>query len=309
MTALKLLDPTGRPVNDLRISLTPACDLACTFCHREGMADTGRLLGADELQRICAVAARLGVRHVKLTGGEPLLRPDVVDIVRRISGRFEGVSLVTNGRHLESLAQPLRDAGLARVNVSLHTLDPAEYRALTGGELEPVLRGIRAAVRAGLDPVKANVVFTADNQPDVDRLVAWAASEGVTLQLIEVHAPPGARANVLSTRVPLEPLEETLAARATRIETHPLHGRKRFLLDGTSVEVTRPHDNPAFCSACTRMRLTHDGWLKPCLMRADNHVFLGDALRRGDEAVASAFREATRRRVPYWQAEVAPLAA
>lgn len=296
-------DAHGRPpVDNLRVSLTSACDLRCTFCHQEGMAACGRSMTTQEVVTICKTAARVGVRYLKFTGGEPLLRPDVVEIVRATSSWFEDASLVTNGRRLEMLAKPLKLAGLTRVNVSLHTLDPARYERLTGGSIHPALRGIAAAVRAGFEPVKVNVVVTPMNAHEIDDLIQWSVREQVQLQLIEIHAPPGSPEHILEQRVPLDLIETRLRSVASRVEKSHMHDRARYVLDGTTVEVTRPEGSASFCSSCTRLRLTHDGYLKPCLMRADNQVDIIGPMRdgAGEEDLAKLFREAASRRTPYW---------
>lgn len=291
-----------RAVDNLRVSLTSACDLRCTFCHQEGATARGRAMTTQEVITICETAARLGVRYLKFTGGEPLLRPDFVEIVRATSSWFEDVSLVTNGQCLDSLAQPLREAGLMRLNVSLHTLNPTTYAQLTGGSIDPALRGIAAAVRAGFEPVKVNVVVTPRNAHEIDDLIKWSVRQQVQLQLIEIHAPPGSPEHILEQRVLLDLIEVRLRGLASRVEKSQMHDRARYVLDGTTVEVTRPEGNASFCSSCTRLRLTHDGYLKPCLMRADNHVDIIGALREGagENDLAKLFREAASRRAPYW---------
>ncbi|MFA5861706.1 MAG: GTP 3',8-cyclase MoaA [Candidatus Thermoplasmatota archaeon] len=302
MTISRLLDLHGRPsVDNLRVSLTPVCDLRCTFCHQEGTVAHGRSMTTQEVIRICETAARVGVRYLKFTGGEPLLRSDIVEIVRATSPWFEDVSLVTNGRRLDALAQPLKDAGLKRLNVSLHTRDATTYKCLTGDSIEPALRGIAAAVRVGFEPVKVNVVVTHRNVHEIEELIRWSARERVQLQLIEVHAPPGSPDHILDQRVPLDIIQARLRSAASRVEKSRMHDRARYVLDGTTVEVTRPQENPAFCAACRRLRLTHDGYLKPCLMRADNHVDVIGPLRggAGDEGLTNIFREAASRREPY----------
>lgn len=305
-----LRDPFGRPVDDLRVSLTPACDLACWFCHHEGMATRARLASADEIAAIVGAAARFGVRYVKLTGGEPLLRPDLERIVAGIAPLVDEVSLVTNGQRLADRAAALQAAGLRRVNVSVHTIDPAAYASTTGGRLEPVLRGVAAAVEAGLHPVKVNVVATRATIARLDELLAWARSLGVAVQLIEIHTPPGTPLGVLGERVALEDVERAISARASRVTEHRLHARRRYVVDGVQVEVTRPQGNPGFCDGCTRLRLTHDGFLKPCLMRSDNLIdVLGPLRSEGLPAVGTALVEATRRRAPFWRREEPALGA
>lgn len=301
-------DPFGRPVHDLRISVTSACDLRCWFCHREGMVRNGRSMTPSDVRTLGRTASQLGVRFVKLTGGEPLLRPDLEDIVRHLSPLFEEVSLVTNGQTLASRARGLQAAGLRRVNVSLHTVDPDVYRHTTGGSIEPVLQGIRAAAEAGLSPVKVNVVATHETLKRLDDVLAWARPMNVTVQLIELHTPPGTSPRVPGERVPLIDLQRTLEQRGSFIGNHRLHGRRRYRVDGVNVEVTRPEMNPSFCAACTRLRLTHDGYLKPCLMRADNHVDILGPLRAGalQSELDGIFMQAVARRAPFWRTSTPP---
>lgn len=184
-----LVDPFGRPVLDVRLSVNASCNLRCWFCHQEGTPGPGRMMSADEIRILARTAAGLGVKYAKITGGEPLLRADIVNIVRHLTPLFREVSLVTNGQKLELYAASLRAAGLARINVSLHSLDADVYRSLTGAHVEPVLGGVRAAREAGLNPVKVNIVATRQTLERLDALLDWGARERVTLQLIELHAP------------------------------------------------------------------------------------------------------------------------
>ncbi|MBI4393057.1 MAG: GTP 3',8-cyclase MoaA [Euryarchaeota archaeon] len=300
-----LVDPFGRPVDDLRISLTSDCNLACWFCHREGMRPGADIMTADEVESLCEVASDLGIRFLKITGGEPLLRRDIARIVARAAPLFEEVSLVTNGQLLRRNARRLKAAGLTRVNVSLPALTASGYAKATGGRLEPVLDGIREAVAAGLDPVKVNAVVTRRTTDGLDEFIRWAASQGVMVQFIELHAPPGSPPGLLEERIDLADFETRLQGMAVSEERHRLHGRMRFRLARTAVEVTRPQYNPDFCRACKRLRLTHDGLLKPCLMRDDNLVDVLGPLRRGAgrPEISRLFTEAASRRAPFWSQE------
>ena len=187
---MRLEDAFGRVHSDLRVSLTDRCSLRCTYCMpAEGLPwlPGAQMLTTDELVRIVQVAVGCGVDSVRLTGGEPLLRPDVVDVVARIAALGVEVSMTTNGLRLPSLAAPLRDAGLRRVNVSLDTLDRDTFKRLTHRDrLVDTLAGIRAAQIAGLEPVKVNTVLLRGvNDQEAPALLRWAISEGVQLRFIE----------------------------------------------------------------------------------------------------------------------------
>jgi cyclic pyranopterin phosphate synthase len=153
---MTLKDPYNRPVSNLRISLTPKCNLSCMYCHREGEKNPTGPISAAEIAEILRVAAGFGIRSVKFTGGEPTLRTDLIDIVRSVPAGMES-SITTNGTLLAGLAADLKQAGLRRVNVSLDSLDPATYKKITGTDrLSDVLDGIDAALETGLTPIKLN---------------------------------------------------------------------------------------------------------------------------------------------------------
>lgn len=296
---MALVDTYDRPVNDLRIAVTAACPLSCGFCHREGVTPRGDQMTADEIERIVRVGADLGIDTVKITGGEPLVRADLPDVVERIDGHVDEVSMVTNGQRLPSRAAELHEAGLDRVNVSLHTLRPDRYQEITGGE-GPPLAGIEAAREAGL-PAKANVVVSEANADEVEELLSWAVQTGTQLQLIEIHGPPEQWERLEPQYESLASLQQTLEDRADEVTRHRLHDRPRYHLDETTVEVTRPMWNASFCSACSRLRLTADGRLQTCLLRPV-FVEILDPIRDGcdDETIRGRFREATRLREPTW---------
>ena len=187
-----LLDKFGRVARDLRVSITSACSLRCTYCMpAEGLPviPTRDLLSADEIGRLVGIAVHdLGVREVRFTGGEPLTRPDLVDIIRASSSVAPGVPLAmtTNGVGLDRKAAALAEAGLTRINVSLDTIDREHFAAVTRRDRLPaVLRGLDAARAAGLGPIKINAVALRETLPDAGDLLAWALSAGVRLRFIE----------------------------------------------------------------------------------------------------------------------------
>ena len=259
----------------------------------------------DEITKVVEIASQLGIRKIKLTGGEPLIREDIVDIVGRISPIVDEVSMTTNASILEDKACALRDAGLARVNISLHTLKPETFHRITDRNYESqVKRGIDAALRCGLRPVKLNMVVMKDvNSDEIPDLIEYSRKTGTILQLIEFQELENGSKYYDEFHYDLEEVEDSLHEDSEKVVTRDLHHRKLYHLEnGAQVEVVRPMHNSEFCSYCTRLRLTSDGNLKACLMREDNLVPLVDLIRKGEshETQVEAFREAIRRREPFW---------
>jgi cyclic pyranopterin phosphate synthase len=291
---MRLKDPYNRPVTNLRISLTPACNLNCLYCHAEGEVSPGSLLSAEEIAAVMRMAAEYEFRSVKFTGGEPLLRPDILEIIRSVPAGMES-SLTTNGTLLAGLAADLKEAGLSRVNVSLDSLDPETYHKITRRDcLAEVLEGIEAALDAGLTPVKLNmVVLSGINDEEVPAFLDFVKGKrDLVLQLIELMD-----IGDCPYHSELSGLEQELARQSTHILTRRMHHRHKYCCNGSEVEVVRPLHNTEFCAFCNRLRLTSDGMLKPCLLRTDNHVDIRGA--EGDD-LRGLFIEAVRRRAPYY---------
>ncbi len=299
------MDPHGRHVNSLRISLTQRCNFNCFFCHQEGESGPNGEVTPEEIETVVSVAAELGINKIKLTGGEPLLRDDVVEIVRRISPYVDEVSMTTNGYMLKEKACDLRDAGLKRVNISFHSTDPEKFCKIIGREsVQAVREGIEEAIRCGLNPIKLNmVVMKGINDEEIEDMIAFSRETGVTLQLIEYQALEKGVEEYDSYHFDLKPLEGKLASRSQSIVEREMHRRKQYHLKGGGiVEVVRPMHNSEFCAYCTRLRMTSDGHLKPCLMREDNHLEAVSLLRNGGrEELVEAFREAVAAREPFWK--------
>ncbi|KUO41499.1 MAG: cyclic pyranopterin phosphate synthase MoaA [Hadesarchaea archaeon DG-33-1] len=310
-----MLDRFGRPLTGLRISLTNDCNLNCFYCHREGCLMGERQMLPDEIGRIAEIAAEFGVKRVKLTGGEPLLRPDITDVVAAVARvPVEEVSMSTNGTLLADAAYDLADAGLARVNLSIDTLDPETYASITGKNmLADALAGLDAALDAGLKPVKLNMVVLAGiNEDEIEQMIAYASRKGAILQLIEFLKMPNGGQNFTRYHRDLSDVERWLSERATAVQTRQsMHARKKYILPGGEAEVVRPMHNSEFCMHCTRLRLTPDGYLKPCLMRNDGLVDVLSHVREGTfDKARTAFKEAVLRREPYFKilsSRVAPL--
>ncbi len=311
MTAA-LVDKFGRVHRDLRVSLTDRCSLRCTYCMpADGVpwlkSDT--LLTTDEMVRIVTVAVGLGVTGVRLTGGEPLLRPDVVDVVRALA-RIEGpdgaldLSLTTNALRLPALAAPLRDAGLARVNISLDTLQRARFIGLTRRDrLAETLAGIEAARAVGFEPIKINsLIMRGVNDDEVADLVQFAVERGLHARFIE-HMPLDAghtwdRTDMVTGAEIMEEVtaQFALTPRAARGSSPA----EEWIIDdgpstlGVIASVTRP-----FCDNCDRVRLTADGQFRNCLFAHDESDLRG-LLRDGasDERLARAMQASVAQKRP-----------
>ena len=302
-----LRDSYGRPITSMRISITQRCNFRCRYCHHEGIQEDSREeMTPQEVRRIVALGARFGVRKVKLTGGEPLVREDVTEIVEEVAQvrGIEDLSMTTNAYYLADYAQELKRAGLDRVNISLDTLRGETFSWITrGGDLSRVRAGVKAAIEAELTPVKINmVVMRGINDDEIGRMISEFSRDGVVLQLIEL---------VVSDReffqryfYDLDTFEEELTKRAIEVhERRFMHGRRQYQLNGARVEVIKPMHNSRFCAHCTRLRVTADGKFKPCLMRSNNLVDFLTPMRQGasDEELGRLFKEAVLRRVPFFR--------
>jgi cyclic pyranopterin phosphate synthase len=259
----------------------------------------------EEIVRIAKIAISLGISRVKLTGGEPLMRKDLPEIVAGIASvpGLRDLSLTTNGLLLGNMAKNLYERGLKRVNISLPTLNAETYRKLGGGKLQDALAGVKAAVEAGFCPVKLNMVILKDvNVGDVPDMIEYARQTGVVLQLIELD-PINVSNNYYSTHHrSLDEQEEMLREKAVTIEKRQfMHNRLIYHLPNVTVEVVHPIENSDFCMHCTRMRVTSDGKLKPCLMRNDNLTDILTPIRKGanDEQLKELFVKANLLREPY----------
>lgn len=304
-----LFDNCGRPTLNLRISLTQKCNLNCVYCHREGqtLSSASVEMTTDEVVRIARIAVSLGISRIKLTGGEPLLRPDILDIVKGIAKlrALRDLSMTTNGSRLVSLAKPLRKAGLVRVNVNLPSLDEKTYGVLNNANLREVLDCVKAAVKAGLYPVKLNMLVLRDvNEKEIPRMIAFARHTETILQLIELE--PVNIDDLFYSRYfySLEGVEAELKKQALDVKTRgDMQNRRIYFLPKVKVEVVHPIENTEFCARCTRLRVTSDGKLKPCLMRNDNLVNILTPLREGadDNEIKQLFVMAVKRREPYYK--------
>jgi cyclic pyranopterin phosphate synthase len=259
----------------------------------------------NEIVRIARIAVSLDISRIKLTGGEPLMRKDLGDIVKGIADipGLRDLSMTTNGSLLASEAKRLHECGLRRVNISLPTLNAETYQKLTDGKLENTLEGIKAAIDAGFHPVKLNmVVLNGINVDAVPEMMDFARQKGTILQLIELD-PVNVDDDYFSAyhRL-LDEYEEMLKQKAVKIETRKfMHNRHIYRLPDVTVEVVHPTENREFCAHCTRIRVTSDGKLKTCLMRNDNLIDILTPIRHGagDEEIKALFLRANQIREPY----------
>jgi len=275
-----MTDPFGRTISYLRVSVTDRCDLRCFYCMSEDMTFLPKadLLTLEELDRLCSAFIAKGVRKLRLTGGEPLVRRNVMSLVRSLSrhlqtGALNELTLTTNGSQLARFADELRDCGVRRINVSLDTLDAAKFRAITRwGDLDKVLAGIEAARAAGL-AVKINAVaLKGMNEEEIPSLMQWAHGKGMALTLIEVMPMGDIGAGRIDQYVPLSlvrarlakqytltDLEETTGGPARYVRVDETGGKLGFITPMT-------HN---FCESCNRVRITCTGTLHSCLGHED----------------------------------------
>jgi cyclic pyranopterin phosphate synthase len=265
-------------------------------------------MSAEEIVHIAKIALGLGISRMKLTGGEPLLRKDILEIVGGITGLhgLRDLSMTTNGTFLEAMAKDLKIKGLNRVNVSLPTLNPETYHNLMGGNLRDAIEGVKAAVEAELHPVKLNMLMLKDvNEGEVDKMIEFAERTMTILQLIELEPLNISDSYYGEYHLDLNRIEEQLKEQALEVKTRQyMQNRRVYFLPRAKVEVIRPIENTEFCARCTRLRVTSDGKLKPCLMRNDNLVDILSPMRKGanDEELTRLFLETVKRREPYYKA-------
>jgi cyclic pyranopterin phosphate synthase len=302
MTTEPLTDPFGRRIAYLRLSVTDRCDLRCGYCLPKGFKDfeePEHWLDFDEITRVVGAFTRLGVRHVRLTGGEPLMRRDLPRLAARLAALpgLDDLSLSSNGTRLDALAEPLYQAGVRRLNASLDSLRPEVFAQVTGGRLDQVLRGLAAAHRAGFQPIRINTVVMAGvNDGEIEQLLEFCAQHGFTLRLIETM-PMGATGQAAQSQyVDLRRIKERLERRYTLIpDLLPGGGPARYYRIGatdTRVGFITPLSQH-FCATCNRVRLTVDGTLHLCLGQ-EHSVPLRPLLRVGisDDELFEQLRQA-----------------
>ena len=291
----RLIDPFGRTVDYLRVSVTDRCDLRCVYCMAEEMTflPKAELLTLEELETLCRRFMAAGVRKIRLTGGEPLVRRNIMQLINNLgaevkAGVLDELTITTNGTQLEKMAGDLFEAGVRRVNISLDTLNPDKFKRITRwGDLDKVLAGLRAAQAAGLG-VKINAVaLKGDNDGDLADMLAWCGKEGFDMTIIEVM-PMGdiGSENRLDQYLPLSRVRADLSKRFTLTDI-PFRtgGPARYVKveeTGRKLGFITPLTHN-FCESCNRVRVTCTGQLYMCLGQDDN-ADLRRALRDGGEA-------------------------
>ena len=280
-------DQFGREINYLRLSVTERCTLRCVYCRSdEGLCPKAEELSATQLIEITKACAELGIAKVRITGGEPLLRRDLTEIIAGIKAIdcIVDISLTTNAQDLKAQAQQLKDAGLNRLNISMDSLKPARFEALTGGNLLKVLEGIDAALMVGLTPVKVNCVLMKDvNDDEIDDFINLTRDKPIDVRFIE-YMPIGesgagkVRINnqdILAKRPELKPVQPRYAGQPS----------KDYRIEGYMgrVGLISPISH-RFCADCNRIRVMSDGTLRACLGE-ENEVSLKPVMDKGHEAI------------------------
>lgn len=260
-----------------------------------------------EIIRIVKIAIGLDISKIKLTGGEPLLRDDILDIVEGVAELrgLQDLAMTTNGTLVAPLAKDLKARGLTRINISLPSLNGDTYRKISGGNFTEVVRGIRASVNAGLYPVKINMLILAGvNATEIPDMIQFAKENNAMLQLIELEPINLSRTYYQHYHHSMDDIEAELTSRASHIEVRRnMQNRRIYHLADGKVEVIHPTENSEFCAQCTRLRVTSDGKLKPCLMVNENLVDILTPMRKGttDEELSKLFTRTCRMREPYYK--------
>lgn len=303
-----MIDPFGRAVTYLRVSVTDRCDFRCTYCMSENMTFLPKkdLLTLEELERLCNVFVEKGVRKIRLTGGEPLVRKNIMHLVRQLgrhidAGRMDELTLTTNGSQLARFASELYDCGVRRINVSIDTLDPDKFRKITRwGDLDKVLEGVRAAQAAGLK-IKINAVALKDfNDTEIPDMLKWAHGQGMDMTVIETMPMGEIDEDRTDQYLPLSELRSNLERQFT-LEDIPFNsgGPARYVTvkeTGRKFGFITPMTHN-FCESCNRVRLTCTGTLYMCLGQNDA-ADLRAPLRasEGNELLSRAIDEAITRK-------------
>lgn len=271
-------DKCNRTIKHIRFSVTSDCTYNCIYCDKEGFIPQTSLLSVEEITQLCDLLATiLDVTKIKFTGGEPLCRREMVEIIKNIYELhlYKDISMTTNGILLDSMAQQLHDAGLNRVNVSLCSLKPRVYEKITGSNsLDKVLKGLKTAQEVGLDPIKLNfVVLKGINDNEIEDMIEFCSKTGYILQLIELHKRAEAIGSELEIyekyHVDVNPIIKNLGSRAVKtIIRGEMQNRKVFTLPNNAIIETINNDHDS-CKGCTKLRVGCDGNLFGCLFRSD----------------------------------------
>ena len=303
-----ILDPFGRPITYLRVSVTDRCDFRCVYCMAEDMTflPKAELMTLEETETLCRRFMAVGTRNIRLTGGEPLVRRNIISLIRNLGaevkkGNLDELTITTNGSQLYKMADMLYDAGVRRLNVSVDTLDPDKFREITRwGDLAQVLNGIKAAQAAGLKIKLNTVALKGTNEDELADMLAWCGDHGIDMTIIEVM-PMGdiGGEDRLDQYLPLSMVRAQLSRRFTLQEIpYRTGGPARYMRiaeTGQKLGFITPLTHN-FCESCNRVRLTCTGMLYMCLGQ-DDSANLRDAMREGGtEALDAAIAEAIGRK-------------
>ncbi|MEO3994057.1 MAG: GTP 3',8-cyclase MoaA [Desulfurococcaceae archaeon TW002] len=303
MSSIRLKDNYGRIVDRFRVSVTQRCNHACIFCHREGIFSfEEEALSPEDYGFLAKVSKTLGISKYKLTGGEPLLRNDIADIVRELKSYSNEVSLSTNGSLLKDKASALLEAGLDRLNISLHSFRDEVFSYITRAPLKRVIEGLKEALDIGLN-VKINFVVMKSNINEITNLLDFATNNNVSVNLIEL-IPLGTPQQVyVKEYVSLNEVEHLIEQKAVKKYFRNFQNRPIYVLDsGVEVGLIRGYGNPHLCSGCTRLRLTPSGKIKICIFREDIFVDVKEAIKsRDSRMLEEALKKATLLREPYFK--------
>jgi cyclic pyranopterin phosphate synthase len=307
----RLRDSHGRAITDLRVSVTDRCNYKCVYCRTGNEGAQYTELAIEDYLRMVHIFVSLGIEKIRLTGGEPLLRRGLVEMVQELAklrtaftpdgtptdtGHPLDIALTTNGHLLESLAQPLKDAGLNRVTVSMDAVDPETFTAITRvpRSFHRVLAGLRKAEEVGLSPVKVNcVLLRGFNDHEIERFAQFSRDENVIVRFIEFMPLEEGRTWKPETVIPMDELVARLNGFRPLVELPPhvaSETARRFTFDdgrgeiGIIAPVSRP-----FCGHCSRVRLTSDGKIRTCLFSQSDHDLYGRMLRGGTDAELAAY--------------------
>ncbi|WP_035349567.1 GTP 3',8-cyclase MoaA [Edaphobacter aggregans] len=307
----RLRDSHGRAITDLRVSVTDRCNYKCVYCRTGNEGAQYTELAIDDYLRMVRIFVSLGIEKIRLTGGEPLLRRGLVEMVQELShyrtaytpdgdptdnGHPLDIALTTNGHLLESLAQPLKDAGLHRVTVSMDAVDPETFAAITRvpRSFHRVLAGVRKAQQVGLSPVKINcVLLRGFNDHEIERFAQFSREENVIVRFIEFMPLEEGRTWTPDIVIPMDELVQRFNAFRPLVELPPnaaSETARRFTFDdglgeiGIIAPVSRP-----FCGHCSRVRLTSDGKIRTCLFSQSDHDLYGEMLRGGTDRQLAAY--------------------
>ena len=296
-------DRFGRPLTHMRISVTLRCNHKCIFCHREGISDSSpNELDPGDYEFLARVASGLGIRNYKITGGEPLVRSDVHEIVRGMKPYSTSISMTTNGSLLELYAQKLVEAGLDYANVSIHSLKPGVFKYITSGDLERVLRGFEKALDVGLR-LKIDYLVLKYNVEEYKDILEFASARGVDVNVIELIPLGISFDEWKSMHASLDPIVEFLEKNSKRLWHREFQHRPTYELDtGINVTVIRGYGNPSMCMNCSRIRLTPDGKFKTCIFRNDTLVDAYNAIKSRDEdSLKNLIHKANMLREPFFK--------